>query len=163
MGQNEHSDIFDRLMALPGLRRLEPFYKKHKAVLLYLFFGGLTTVISIAVFWLFRRPLGLNELVANVISWLAAVLFAFVTNRVWVFRSPTKTAGEFVRQMGSFYGGRVVTLLIEEALLGIFITWLRFPDMPVKIAAQVVVIVLNYFISKLFVFKKRPEGGRKDG
>ena len=154
MDNYEKPDVFDRLMALPGLRLLEPFYRKHKAVLLYLFFGGLTTVISIAVFWLFRRPFGLNELIANVISWVIAVLFAFFTNRVWVFRSPTKTAGEFFRQMGSFFGGRVVTLLIEEALLAVFITWLGFPDMPVKIAAQVIVIVLNYVISKLFVFKK---------
>ena len=154
MEQNERPDIFDRIMALPILRLLEPFYKKHKAVLLYLFFGGLTTVLSITVFWLFRHPFGLNELIANVISWLAAVLFAFFTNRIWVFRAPTKTAGEFLRQMGSFYGGRVVTLLIEEALLAVFITWLGFPDMPVKIAAQIVVIVLNYVISKLFVFKK---------
>ena len=155
MEPNERPDIFDRLMALPMLRLLEPFYKKHKAVLLYLFFGGLTTVISIAVFWLFRYPFGLNELVANVLSWVAAVLFAFLTNRVWVFRAPTKTPGEFLRQMASFYGGRVVTLLIEEAMLAVFITWLGFADMPVKIAAQIVVIVLNYFISKLFIFKKK--------
>ena len=155
MEPTEHPDIFDRLMTLPGLRLLEPFYKKHKAVLLYLFFGGLTTVISIAVFWLFRYPLGLNELVANGISWVIAVLFAFFTNRIWVFRAPTKTAGEFLRQMASFYGGRVVTLLIEEAMLAVFITWLGFSDMPVKITAQIVVIVLNYFISKLFIFKKK--------
>ena len=155
MEPTERPDIFDRLMTLPGLRLLEPFYKRHKPVLLYLFFGGLTTLISIAVFWLFRYPFGLNELVSNIISWAAAVLFAFLTNRVWVFRAPTKTAGEFLRQMASFYGGRVITLLIEEAMLAVFITWLGFPDMPVKIAAQSVVIVLNYFISKLFIFKKK--------
>ncbi len=155
MEPNEKPDIFDRIMRLPGLRLLEPFYKKHKSVLLYLLFGGLTTVISIAVFWLFRGPFGLDALVANVISWVCAVLFAFLTNRLWVFRAPTKTAGEFFRQMVSFYGGRVVTLLVEEALLAVCITWLGFPDMPVKIAAQVIVIVLNYFISKLFVFKKK--------
>ena len=154
MEPNDRPDIFDRIMALPVLRLLEPFYKKHKAVLLYLFFGGLTTLISIGVFWLFRVPLGINELLANVVSWVFAVLFAFFTNRIWVFHSPTKTAGEFWRQMGSFYAGRVVTLLIEEALLAVFITWLGFADMPVKITAQIVVIVLNYVISKLFVFKK---------
>ena len=155
MEANEKPDNFDRIMALPVLRLLEPFYKKHKAVLLYLFFGGLTTVISIFVFWLFHHPLGLNELVANVISWIIAVLFAFFTNRIWVFRAPTKTAGAFFRQMGSFFGGRIATLLIEEAILAVFITWLGLADMPVKIAAQIVVIVLNYFISKLFVFKKK--------
>ena len=57
--------------------------------------------------------------------------------------------------MASFYGGRVVTLLIEEAMLAVFITWLGFSDMPVKITAQIVVILLNYFISKLFIFKKK--------
>ena len=145
-------DIFDRLMHLPVLRVFEPFYQKHKEVLLYLLFGGLTTVVSVVSFALFVG-LGLNELVANVLSWILAVLFAYVTNRTWVFASKADTRAGIVREMASFFGGRVATLLVEEGLLAVFITWLGLPAVPVKIAAQVIVIVLNYVVSKFFVFK----------
>ena len=145
-------DIFDRLMHLPVLRIFEPFYKKHKEVLLYLLFGGLTTLVSIATFALFMA-LGLNELIANVLSWILAVLFAYVTNRTWVFVSEAETTGAVAKEIASFFGGRVATLLVEEAILAIFITWLGFPAIWVKVAAQVIVIVLNYVISKFFVFK----------
>ena len=148
-------DIFDRMMALPVLRIFEPFYRKHKEVLLYLFFGGLTTVISIASFALFYQLLGLNELIANILSWILAVLFAFFTNRTWVFAAPTSGAGEFLRQMAAFFGGRLATLAAEELILLVFVTWLALPAVPVKIVAQVVVIVLNYVISKVFVFRSK--------
>ena len=149
-------DIFDRLMGLKLFRPLWPFYVKDKEPLLYLFFGGLTTLISIFVFWLFNGPFGLNELVANLISWVLAVLFAFLTNKTWVFQSGGQEDG-FFRLMLSFYAGRLLTLGIEELLLLVFITWLGFNSMAVKIVAQVVVIVLNYVISKLLVFRDKGE------
>ncbi len=153
---DEKKDIFDRLMGLRPFRPLWPFYVKYKEPLLYLFFGGLTTLISIFVFWLFDDPLGLNELVANLISWLLAVLFAFLTNKTWVFQSGGQEKG-FLSLMLSFYAGRLVTLGVEELLLLVFITWLGFNSMAVKIAAQIVVIVLNYVISKLLVFRDKGE------
>ena len=87
----EKRDIFDRMMALPILNIFEPFYKKNKEVLLYLFFGGLTFIVSIATYAVFNVSMGINELIANVMSWVLAVLFAFATNRVWVFQAPTHT------------------------------------------------------------------------
>ena len=151
----EKKDIFDRLMHLPVLRFFEPFYKKHKEVLMYLLFGGLTTVVSILTFALFFQVLGINELVANVLSWILSVLFAYVTNRTWVFASSADTKAGIIKEMASFFGGRVATLLVEEGILAVCITWLGLPAIPVKIAAQVIVIVLNYIISKLWVFKKK--------
>ena len=139
-------DIFDRLMHLPVLNIFEPFYKKHKEMLLYLFFGGLTFVISVITYAFFNVSLGMNELVANIFSWILAVLFAFFTNRIWVFDGKTNGAKEFFVQMINFFGGRVATL--------VFITKLGFGSMVVKIAAQIIVIVLNYVISKLWVFRK---------
>ena len=122
-------DIFDKIMHLPGLRVFEPLYKKYKEVLLYLFFGVLTTVVSIGS-------------------------YAFFTNRIWVFAAPTKTVEEFMKQLVSFAGGRVLTLVIEEIILLVFITMLHFNSMLIKFIAQVVVIILNYVISKLLVFRK---------
>ena len=146
-------DIFDRLMHLPVLRIFEPFYKKHREVLLYLLFGGLTTLVSILSFALFAEAMGMNVLWANVLSWILAVSFAYITNRTWVFSQKANTGAGILREVLSFFGGRLATLFIEEAILAVFITWLALPAMPVKIAAQIVVIVLNYVISKLFVFR----------
>ncbi len=150
----EKKDIFDRIMALPGLRVLEPFYKKYKEILLYLFFGALTTVVSIGSYAALNVGLGVNELIANVISWICAVTFAFFTNRVWVLAAQTEGAGAFLGQMAKFCGGRIFTLIVEEAILFVFITKMGFNSVLIKVIAQVVIVVLNYLISKLLVFRK---------
>ncbi len=148
-------DIFDKIMGLPVLRIFEPFYKKHKEVLLYLFFGGLSFCVSMFTYWYFTEVVGQNELIGNIFSWILAVLFSFITNRIWVFEAKVQGVGGFFRQMFSFFGGRIATLILEEIILFVFITLLLFPSMAIKTVAQIIVIVLNYIVSKLFVFKKR--------
>lgn len=135
--------------------KLLELYKKHKEVILYLFFGGLTTVVSIVTFWLFCRPLGMDPLLGNIFSWILAVLFAYFTNARWVFESRPAGLGQRLREMGSFFAGRLATLGVEEALLFVFVKRLGVNEMLVKIIATAAVIVLNYVISKLFVFRKR--------
>lgn len=146
-------DVFDRMFETKILSFANPFYHKYKEQLLYLFFGALTTVISIGVFWLFTEAIPVGELIANAISWFAAVLFAFITNRTWVFSSSPRES--FGKQMLSFYGGRVATLLVEEGILAVFVTWLRFDSMLIKVIGQVIVLVLNYLVSKWIVFRKK--------
>lgn len=153
--QNVKPDIFDRIMHLPVLNIFEPFYKMNKEVMMYLFFGGLTFVISVLSYSYFDLICGWNELVANIASWVIAVLFAFLTNRIWVFRAPTHGVAEFLKQMVSFFAARLLTLDVEEVLLFVFITKLHYPSIGVKVVAQVVVIVLNYIISKLLVFRDK--------
>lgn len=147
-------NFFDRIMHVWPFSIVETFYLKHKEMLLYLFFGGLTFLISVASFAAFNLSMKINELIANVLSWIIAVLFAFFTNRIWVFSSPTNTIAVFLKQMLYFFSGRVVTLILEEVILYIFITKFRFSSIFIKIIAQVAVIVANYVISKLFVFKE---------
>lgn len=149
-----YKDIFDRMMSLPGIRIFKPFYKKHKEVLLYLFFGGLSFFLNIGLFWILNRGLRMNALGANVVCWIVCVLFQFFTNRKWVFDGKTENAAGFLRQISSFFAGRLFVLAIEELILAVFITWLDFNSMVVKLVAQVIVIVLNYVISKLIVFHK---------
>lgn len=151
----ERKDIFDRIMSLPVLNILEPFYKKHKEGLLYLFFGGLAFFLSIFLFWFMDSIMHLNAVVNNTIDWVICVAFQFFTNRTWVFDGHVETKGEFLKQAGSFTVGRLFTLVVEDLLIFIFITLLGFPTMPVKLAATFIVIALNYVISKLFVFKKK--------
>ena len=148
---DEKQDIFDRIMQLPLLRLLYPFYKKHREVLLYLFFGALTTVVSWGSFYLLHYPIGWNEHIANLLSWVAAVLFAFLTNRTWVFSAK----GSFLREMLLFFAARLTTLGVEEVFLLVFTTLLKKEAMPVKIVGNLLVLVLNYVFSKLIVFRKK--------
>jgi putative flippase GtrA len=134
--------------------KLKVLCLKYKEILLYLIFGGLTTVVSMLSFWLSYNVLGIHELIANVISWICAVTFAYFTNAKWVFESKAETGRERMREAVSFYTGRLATLGVEELIMLVFATLLGFNGLAVKFVAQVVVVILNYVISKLFVFKK---------
>lgn len=129
------------------------FCKANQEALLYLLFGGLTFLISVFTFFLFYIQFGMNELAANLFSWVIAVSFAFITNKTWVFSSSTNTAANLAKQVVSFLGGRLVTLALEEIILFIFITMLKMPSVLIKMIAQAVVIFSNYAISKKIVFK----------
>lgn len=149
----KEKDIFDKIMSLPGLCRFYGPYIKCKSVLLYIFFGGCTTVVSIGLFVLLETVLGLNALIANIGSWILAVSFAYVTNRVWVFAS--RVRGKAVwKEIVSFFSGRLITLGLEEAMLLVFVTLLRFNGTVIKVIAQIVVLIGNYLISKLITFRK---------
>lgn len=149
-----HKDIFDRIMEFGLFAPFRPFYTKNKEVLLYLFFGGLTFVVSMVSFAAGEYVLGMEPLVANVFSWVLAVSFAYITNRIWVFSAKSHTVRGVCREVVSFFAGRLATLGMEEILLAIGIEMLGFNSIAVKAFAQVAVIVSNYFISKFLVFKR---------
>ena len=146
-------DVFDKIMRLPLFKKIEPFYKRHKEVLLYLFFGGVVTVVSIGSYQLAWAVFGIDALISNVISWILAVLTAYITSRIWVFRSTADTRGAVIKEIINFFGGRAATLAIEELIILVFVTWLQFNSLAVKLAAQVIVVLLNYVFSKLWIFK----------
>ena len=154
MQSDKKEDIFDKMMHLPILRLFEPFYLKYKEALLYTFFGGLAFFLYFFLFIGIDYSFQISELVNNIICWIICVLFQFFTNRTWVFDGRVENNRQLLKQIISFFGGRVGTLVVEEIILVIFITWLQLPSAPVKIFGQIVVIVLNYIISKTMVFKK---------
>ena len=136
--------------------------KKYKSIILYIIFGGLTTVVdwsvSFTLYYLWGDAIEATPWLihgANVIAWVAAVAFAYVTNRIWVFESKRRGFVPIVGEIAAFAGGRVFTLLLQEVLMAIFFTWLGFNEYIVKIIAAVLVVILNYFISKIFVFRKK--------
>ena len=137
------------------LRPIFPFYQKYKEQLLYLFFGALTTFVNIIVFLLFTSPIELPALVANIIAWVIAVSFAYITNRTWVFSNKAQKPKGIAREVFSFTLGRLATLGMEEVILWIGMGFLGINTLVVKIIAQVLVIIGNYVISKWFVFRKR--------
>ena len=157
MGKN---DIFDRIMHIPILKTFEPFYKRHKEVLLYLFFGVLSFLISIGTYALFTEVLHINVLIANIFAWIFSVSFAYITNRIWVFNENATGVKSILIEIVKFVSARLASLAVEELILYIFITRMRLNSMIVKIAATSIVIILNYASSKLWVFRseRKPDG-----
>lgn len=149
---NQRQDIFDRIMSRKCIRPLYPFYKRYKEQLLYLFFGGLCTIVNIVCFWIVTKAL--PPLGANVIAWVVSVAFAYFTNRTWVFESKTSNIwSEAVR----FVTGRIGTLIMEEIILWLGIEVLGIGSMIVKVAGQIAVVIGNYVISKYMVFKRQEQ------
>lgn len=128
---------------------------KYKEQILYLFFGGCTTVVNIVVFALCSDILHMELLVSNFMAWVLAVFFAYITNKIWVFESKTETLNELVKEIGSFVFARVVTLLIDMLIMYVGVEILFINKMIIKVLANIVVIVANYVFSKMFIFKKK--------
>ena len=125
-----------------------------RETLLYLVFGFLTTVISVAVFWLCQRA-SLSAVPANTVSTAAAILFAFITNKIIVFEHKSASALNLLAEFLKFCLGRLATYLLETFLLWVAVDNLRYNGAICKLATTALVIALNYFISKLLVFRKR--------
>ena len=130
-------------------------FAKYKDIIPYAFFGVLTTVVNMVVYWVAAHPLGLSVMVSTVIAWIAAVLFAYVTNRKWVFHSQAKGTKEIVQEIVSFFACRLATGVVDWACMFIFVDLLHFNDVIIKAAANVLVIILNYIASKLVIFKHK--------
>ena len=124
-----------------------------KEIIFYIIFGVLTTVINLGVFYVLTDLLNLNENLSNIIAIITAVLFAYFTNKDLVFHSEAKTLKAKWKEFVKFISGRAFTMVIEwggGALL--FLT--PMPQMISKLIVTVVVVILNFFISKFFAFKK---------
>lgn len=133
------------------MEKLKKLWKKYKEAILYLIFGVLTTAVNWIVYFPLTKLTPVHYQIANVISWIAAVLFAYFTNRTFVFESKNKNK---LAELAKFIGGRIFSLLAETALLFILIDLIKFNEDLSKIGGQVIVVILNYIISKVFVFKK---------
>lgn len=129
--------------------------KKYKSLIAYGFFGVLTTVINIVVYYLCYDVGGISNVISNVIAWVVAVLTAFITNKLWVFESKSFEPKILFYELWTFVGCRLVTGVMDLMIMYICVDVLGWPAMFMKIASNVLVIILNYIFSKLIIFKKR--------
>ena len=125
------------------------WFNKAYMILSYLFFGGLTTLVNIFTFWLLR-VLKLGVYTSNVIAWIVSVLFAFITNKLFVFESKGKT----LKQGLSFFIFRLISLVFDMGIMYLLIDLLKWDDLLSKIITNVIVVIINYVFSKIFIFKK---------
>lgn len=124
-------------------------------VFTYVFFGGLTTVVNIVAFGV-STHVGLSWQIANFIAWILSVLFAFVTNKLWVFNSHTESFGALVWEFAKFIFARVVSLGIDYGCMFLFISAFGMSNMVAKILTQFAIVVANYAFSKFIIFKNKP-------
>ena len=125
-----------------------------KEVIFYAIFGILTTLVNISIFYLLTKTVQLEENLSNAIAIIVAVLFAYFTNRKLVFHSNAETGKEKALELGKFILGRAVTMVLEFVGFFLLFNVLHIQEMLSKIFITVFVIVLNFFISKFFAFKK---------
>lgn len=138
------------------MEKIKELYSKYKEVINYLIFGVLTTIVSLLIYYIsvytFLNPENAIQLqIANIISWIAGVAFAYFTNRKYVFESKENKK---LKEASKFVLARVVTLVMDMIIMGLGVTVLHLNDKIIKLISQVVIIVSNYIFSKVFVFKK---------
>ncbi len=134
---------------------LKELIYKYKEVISYIAFGVATTIVNFVVFFICKDMLGIDYKISNAISWFLSVLFAFFTNKYFVFGSKHDDLGSFVREILLFYWYRILSFVIDMALMILMIEVLNISDFWSKMATQVAVVVLNYFFSKFFIFNKK--------
>lgn len=142
------------------MEKIKSLYEKYREIINYLIFGILTTIVNIGtkyalLFTIFDAKNAVELQLAITISWILAVLFAYITNRKFVFESKNKNK---IKELISFFSARIATLLLEMFIMWFFITLLKLnSDIYViifTILTQILVVVGNYILSKIFVFKK---------
>ena len=124
----------------------------------YIIFGVLTTAVNVVSYGLLRPVLPFrtdwNVLVANTIAWVLSVAFAFITNKLFVFKSKSFAAGIFWRELTTFVGARLFSLAVDELGMFLLVNVLTWNDWVAKIIMNVIVVIINYILSKLIIFKK---------
>lgn len=125
------------------------------SIFMYVVMGGFTTLINVVTFWAFNDLLHLDYRIANTIAWVFSVLFAYVTNKRYVFKSNTPTFRAMMVEFTSFVGFRFLSYLMDLGTMIVLVSGLAVNETISKILANFIVLVANYIFSKLFIFKKR--------
>jgi len=133
-------------------------YQKHKKIILYLLFGGLTTLVNMSAYFILTKLGGIHYITSNVTAWIAAVLFAYVTNRSFVFLSKGEGFTFILKEGSTFIGCRLFSGLVDMTTMYVMIDLLHYNDLLVKIIANVLVITLNYGLSKRIIFQDKGQG-----
>jgi len=144
---------------------LKKLYEQYREIVDYLFWGGVAFVLSMVLYWIFTSPMGWNEVLGNTVDWVICVLFTYVTNRVFVFKSKTTGIKGIGKEFVQFVLARLFTLILEDIVIFVGCNLMGYDtglaSMVVKFIGQAVVIITNYILSKLIIFRKKNTGENK--
>lgn len=136
------------------MEKIKELYQKYRELILYLVFGVLTTVVNYVVY-LAMAPFFSTTTIPTAIAWVLAVIFAYLTNRIWVFQSKATGTAALMRELLSFFGARLLSGIIDVGIMWAFVDRLGFNDKIIKLASNVFVVIFNYIASKLIIFRKK--------
>ena len=134
---------------------MRSLWEKYKGIFWYLVFGVVTTVVNIVTYHLCYAVWGIPNVPSNIIAWVLAVAVAFITNKLWVFDSKSFAPGVVLDELWKFVSCRLVTGVMDTAIMWVGVDLLHGPGTWVKIGANVLVVVLNYVFSKLIIFRDK--------
>ncbi len=138
------------------MEKIKELYIKYKEVINYLIFGVLTTVVNFVTYYIVAKLIGVDEVVSSGISWFCSVSFAYITNKIFVFESKTNTARELVNEIVSFFLARILSgALCDVGTFALMVKVLNINDIVSKLVTQVMVVIVNYVLSKLIIFRKK--------
>lgn len=126
--------------------------KLKKEMVLYIIFGVLTTLVNIISYLLFAKIFGINNLLSNIIAWVFSIVFAYITNRIYVFESKNEN---ILYEFSLFVFGRGLSGIVDSILFYTFVVWWMLDDVISKIVINIIVIILNYVFSKWIIFKEK--------
>lgn len=128
--------------------------KKYRELILYLIFGVLTTLVNYISWWV-MEPFFASSTVPVTAAWIISVLFAYVTNRKFVFESKVTGGKALLKELLSFLTARILSGVLDLCIMWVFADWLRFDNRVVKLVSNVFVVIFNYIASKLVIFRKK--------
>ncbi len=137
------------------IEKIKALMIKYKGLILYGIFGVLTTIINIATYAVCYRVIGIANVPSDIIAWVVGVAFAFITNKLYVFGSKSMDMKTLFPELAKFVAARLATGVLDVIIMFIGVDVMHGPDVILKVASNVIVIILNYVLSKLVVFKKQ--------
>ena len=148
-----------KILEFIKLKKLADWYREHKEGMRYLIFGGLSTIVNIVTYIVCAKIIlsgidneGLIVNISEIVAFIAAIIFAYITNKLYVFNSKTNSLKELMREITSFIGCRIFTEVISIVMMNMTI-WFSINDVFMKIVSNIVVIILNFVFSKIIIFK----------
>ena len=134
---------------------IQKYWRKYRELVLYGIFGVLTTLVNWGLYWLLADALHMHYMAATFFAQVLAILFAYFTNRRWVFESKEHGARAVAMEMVRFFAARGVSLVMDMLFMFVGVDLLHVDDKLVKVVSSVAVVIANYVFSKLFVFRKQ--------
>lgn len=126
----------------------------NRETIMYLIFGVIATLVDAATFFVFNNILNVNYIISTVIAWIGAVLFAYITNKTWVFKSKKNNLSVVIKQAVTFFIARIISLVFTIIWMIWTVQLLHLDEFLAKLLANIFVVIMNYLFSKLFIFKK---------
>lgn len=136
------------------MKNMIQLLKKYKELIMYLIFGVLTTLVNIVTYYISTKIFHIDYQISNVIGWILSVTFAFITNKIFVFESKDRTLNKVLKEGLSFYSFRLISLGLDMAIMYVMVSLLNINDLISKVVSNIIVVIINYIFSKLFIFKK---------